>query len=185
MKDTPLKQQELDLLKILESRFNLHTERHEGVTWTDVRDRITSRPEKLRSLLDMEMTGGEPDVVSFDEDSKAVIFVDCSPESPAGRRNLCYDEKALAERKRYKPESSAQQMAHTMGIELLDEFMYRRLQQLGIFDTKTSSWIQTPEEIRNLGGALFGDRRYDTVFIYHNGATSYYGARGFRGKCEF
>ena len=184
MGSTLSKQQELELLKILESRFNLHPKRHEGITWEDVRAHLQQQSEKLLSIWNMEDTGGEPDVVSFDSQSRAVIFVDCSPESPVGRRNLCYDERARTQRREHQPQSSAMEMADRMGIELLDECEYLILQSKGVFDEKTSSWLKTPAEVRDLGGALFGDRRFNRPFIYHNGASSYYGVRGFRGKCE-
>jgi hypothetical protein len=170
-----------NLLSILKSRFEKHMGRHETLKWAEIQSRLESRPEKLWSLLQMEATGGEPDVIDFDKKTDAYTFCDCSAESPKGRRSVCYDPEALASRKEHKPHGSAVGMADGMGIELLSEEEYRSLQQLGKFDTKTSSWIKTPAGIRALGGAIFGDWRYGTVFIYHNGAESYYGARGFRG----
>lgn len=171
-----------DLLKVLESRFMKHPSRHKGLDWATVSSLLTTHPDKLWSLNEMERTGGEPDVVDFDARSGTVQFVDCSPESPKGRRSLCYDDQALAERKENKPAGSAMAMASDMGISLLTEEQYRALQKLGKFDAVTSSWLQTPDPIRKLGGAIFGDLRYDNVFIYHNGAQSYYAARGFRGS---
>lgn len=173
--------EDIHLLEILETRFSQHPERHKNIRWADVAARLRQHPEKLRSLSEMEATGGEPDMVGHNPETGEYLFADCSAESPAGRRSLCYDEAALAARKENKPRSSAGAMAEAMGIAILTEQQYRDLQQLGNFDTKTSSWIQTPERIRKLGGALFCDRRYDTVFVYHNGAESYYAARGFRG----
>ena len=167
------------LIDTLKSRFEKNMNRHAGIEWTSVLARLKANPGKLRSLDEMEKTGGEPDVVTFDKDGYS--FCDCSAESPAGRRSLCYDREALAERKEAKPGHSAIGMAEEMGIELLDEAQYRALQELGPFDLKTSSWLKTPSGIRKLGGAVFGDRRYGTVFVYHNGAQSYYGARSFRG----
>jgi hypothetical protein len=173
--------QKTDLLHTLKTRFEKHKNRHKGIAWADVQARLEADPEKLWILDDMEVTGGEPDVVGYDKETDEYIFVDCSAESPKGRRSLCYDRKALNERKEHKPKDSAMDVAAAMGIELLTEEQYRALQQLGEFDTKTSSWIVTPPEIRQLGGAIFCDRRYNTVFVYHNGAESYYAARGFRG----
>lgn len=170
-----------ELLETLLSRFNSNQARHPNIRFDDVKERLLGQPEKLRSLYEMERTGGEPDVVGYDSLLKEYIFFDCSPETPLLRRNVCYDREALDKRKQYKPETSAMDMADDMGIELLDEVQYRFLQTLGKFDLKTSSWLKTPADIRKLGGAIFGDRRYDTVFIYHNGADSYYGVRGFRG----
>ncbi len=170
-----------ELLDILKSRFEKHMFRHKNIVWADVVSRLLERPEKLWSLDEMEQTGGEPDVVGLDTSSGEYLFFDCSAESPKGRRSICYDRTALNARKEHKPANSAMDMAAEMGIEMLDEQQYRTLQTLGSFDTKTSSWIITPERIRKLGGALFGDRRFDTVFVYHNGADSYYAARGFRG----
>jgi hypothetical protein len=173
--------QRTDLLHTLKTRFEKNKNRHKGIAWADVQTRLEANPEKLWILDDMEVTGGEPDVVGYDTKTDEYIFVDCSAESPKGRRSLCYDRKALNERKEHKPKDSAMDMAAAMGIEMLTEEQYRALQQLGEFDTKTSSWIVTPPEIRALGGAIFCDRRYNTVFVYHNGAESYYAARGFRG----
>jgi Protein of unknown function (DUF4256) len=175
-------QQRDELLEVLEARFEKHMERHEGIAWADVQARLDGDAGKLWSLHEMERTGGEPDVVGRDEATGELMFVDCSAESPKGRRSVCYDREALEARKKHKPEDSAMNMAAAMGIELLTEAGYRELQELGEFDTKTSSWVRTPSEIRELGGALFCDRRYDTVFVYHNGAESYYAARGFRGS---
>lgn len=169
------------LLTALQARFEKHTNRHKGLHWRQVQSRLEANPAKLRSLEEMEQTGGEPDVIGYDKQTGEYIFCDCSPESPAGRRSLCYDRAALEARKQNKPTGNAVDMAAAMGIELLTEEQYRALQQLGEFDKKTSSWIHTPPRIRTLGGALFCDRRYDTVFLYHNGAESYYAARGFRG----
>jgi len=169
------------LLSTLKARFHKNMERHNGVAWTKVEAKLKGTPEKLWSLSEMENTGGEPDVVVYEKKTNEYFFTDCSAESPKSRRSLCYDRKALDERKEFKPADSAIGMAATMGIEILTEEQYRALQQLGKFDTKTSSWILTPPDIRKLGGALFCDRRYNTVFVYHNGAESYYAARGFRG----
>ena len=169
------------LLEVLQTRFEKNGHRHKGVAWAALQTRIEKSQDKLQSLAEMERTGGEPDVVGHDKKSGEYIFVDCSAESPAGRRSLCYDSEALKSRKENRPEGSAVDMATSMGIELLTEAQYRALQELGEFDLKTSSWVQTPSEIRTLGGALFCDRRYGTVFLYHNGAQSYYAARGFRG----
>jgi hypothetical protein len=162
-------------------RFEKNMDRHKGVKWAEVEKKLKDNPEKILSLSEMERTGGEPDVIDFDKKTGEYIFYDCSPESPDGRRNVCYDREALDSRKHYKPENNAINMAADMGIELLTEEQYRELQKLGTFDTKTSSWIKTPPEIRKLGGALFCDRRYNHVFVYHNGAESYYAVRGFRG----
>ena len=170
-----------DLLAVLRSRFEKFAQRHADLTWAEVLTRLQARPEKLISLVAMEATGGEPDCIGRDPATGEILYCDCSAESPAGRRNLCYDRVALEARKEFKPASSALDEAAVMGISLLTEAQYRALQQLGAFDTKTSSWLATPDRIRRLGGALFGDRRYDTVFIYHNGADSYYAVRGFRG----
>lgn len=170
------------LLNILEARFRENMTRHEGLKWEDVRFKIEAQAEKMWSLQEMERTGGAPDVVDFDSTSKEFIFFDCSLESPAGRRSVCYDLQGLESRKKFRPEHNAVDMANSMGIELLTEMEYKGLQKLGDFDLKTSSWIKTPVHIRTLGGALFGDKRYDTTFIYHNGAQSYYAARGFRGS---
>jgi Protein of unknown function (DUF4256) len=168
------------LFAALKDRFDKHMHRHAGLAWADVQARLEADPRALRSLREMEATGGEPDVVA-QEDSGPLHFVDCALESPAGRRSCCYDGEALAARKENKPQHSAVEMAAAMGIELLTEDQYRALQRLGTFDEKTSSWIATPSEVRVLGGALFCDRRYGRVFVYHNGAQSYYAARGFRG----
>jgi hypothetical protein len=170
-----------ELLQVLQARFEANMPRHKGIVWAKVQARLGEHPEALRSLYAMEATGGEPDVIGQDRKSGRVTFCDCSAESPAGRRSLCYDRDALDARKEHKPRGSAVEMAADMGIELLGEEQYRELQQLGEFDTKTSSWVGTPPEIRELGGALFCDRRYGKVFVYHNGAQSYYAARGFRG----
>jgi hypothetical protein len=171
-----------ELLRTLQARFANNLSRHKGLDWAKVQAKLEASVDKLRSLDEMEKTGGEPDVVGYDKATGEYIFYDCSAESPKGRRSVCYDGKALESRKEHKPKSSATDMAAAMGIELLTEEQYRQLQKLGEFDTKTSSWVQTPSEIRKLGGALFCDRRYDTVFVYHNGAESYYAARGFRGS---
>lgn len=171
-----------EVLKILELRFKENINRHPNIKWEEVFQKLKSQPEKVWTLNEMEKTGGEPDVVEYDEKTEEYIFYDCSKETPIGRRNICYDREALESRKKFKPDSSAVDMANEIGIEMLDEQEYRNLQKLGQFDLKTSSWIKTPLEIRNLGGAIFADRRYDTVFVYHNGADSYYGVRGFRGK---
>ncbi|MBI3520204.1 MAG: DUF4256 domain-containing protein [Bacteroidetes bacterium] len=179
-KELSLKQRE-ELLNVLKLRFEKNTNRHKGLEWSKIQAKLESKPEKLWSLNEMEKSGGEPDVVSYDKSSNEYIFYDCSAESPTGRRSLCYDQEALDSRKENKPKSSAVTMANNMGIDLLTEEQYRSLQQLGSFDLKTSSWIKTPESIRKLKGAVFCDRRYDTVFMYHNGAESYYAARGFRG----
>ncbi len=170
-----------ELLSLLSTRFEKNMNRHQGLTWAEIQAKLEIKPEKLWSLNEMEKTGGEPDVVGYDQNAKEYIFYDCSAESPKGRRNVCYDREGLDSRKEHKPENSAIDMATAMDIELLTEEQYRELQKLGSFDTKTSSWVKTPAEIRKLGGALFGDRRYDHVFIYHNSAPSYYGVRGFRG----
>lgn len=174
-------EQREELLGLLKARFAKNMSFHEGLEWAMVQAKLEADTEKLWSLYEMERTGGEPDVVGYDRATGDYIFYDCAPESPKGRRNVCYDQEALASRKANKPENSAVQMAADMGIELLTEEQYRELQKLGSFDTKTSSWVQTPAHIRKLGGALFCDRRYDTVFVYHNGAESYYSVRGFRG----
>ena len=170
-----------ELLEVLKARFEKNMNRHGDLEWADVQARLEARPEKLWSLNEMERTGGEPDVVGHDEETGEFVFCDCSTESPSGRRSVCYDGEALASRKEHKPEDSAVDMAAAMGIELLSEERYRELQRLGSFDTKTSSWLKTPPAIRRLGGAIFGDFRYGNVFVYHNGAESYYAARGFRG----
>lgn len=170
------------LLRTLPARFESNLERHRGIAWADVQARLDARPEALACLQAMEASGGEPDVVGRDAQTGRVVFVDCAPQSPAGRRSLCFDDRALAARKEHKPKGSAQEMASAMGIELLTEEQYRALQTFGEFDMKTLSWIATPSDIRALGGALFCDRRYGRVFVYHNGAESYYAARGFRGS---
>ena len=175
-------QQGDELLKTLKNRFEGNMHRHEGLVWAEVQARLEAKPDKLWSLSEMEKTGGEPDVVGQDENTGTYLFYDCSPESPAGRRSLCYDHPALESRKANKPQDSAMNMAATMGIALLTEAEYRALQILGEFDLKTSSWVKTPPDIRKLGGALFCDRRFGHVFVYHNGADSYYGVRGFRGS---
>ena len=169
------------LLQKLKTRFEKNSSRHKGIEWSKVEAKLVAHPKKLWSLDLMEETGGEPDVVGYDKTTDEYIFFDCAPESPKERRSLCYDRKALDSRKENKPKNSAMDLAEVMGIEILSEVQYRELQQLGSFDLKTSSWIATPDAIRKLGGALFCDRRYDTVFTYHNGAESYYAARGFRG----
>jgi hypothetical protein len=175
-------EQRAELLSALKARFEKHMHRHPGLDWAKVQARLEANAEKLWSLSEMERTGGEPDVVGQDEKSGEYVFYDCSAESPKGRRNACYDRAALESRKEYKPADSAMELAAAMGIEMLTEEQYRELQKLGNFDTKTSSWVETPAKIRKLGGALFCDRRYDHVFTYHNGAESYYAARGFRGS---
>lgn len=170
-----------ELLQALQARFEQNMHRHSGIAWADVQAKLEENHNALRSLQEMETTGGEPDVIDEGKDSGHFLFCDCSPESPSGRRSTCYDEEARVSRKQHRPEASAVEMAAEMGIELLTEERYRKLQALGEFDTKTSSWIETPSDVRALGGALFCDRRYGRVFIYHNGAQSYYAARGFRG----
>lgn len=170
------------LLDILKTRFEKNMNRHIGLEWINIQVKIEANPKKMWSLLEMEKTGGEPDVVAFDEKTNEYIFFDCSTESPKERRSICYDHEALEKRKEHKPKNSAMNMAKDMGIELLTEVQYRYLQKLGNFDTKTSSWVHTPAEIRKLGGATFCDFRYNTVFLYHNGADSYYAVRGFRGS---
>ncbi len=171
-----------ELLSILKNRFDKNENRHKGLEWIQILTKLEANPEKLWSINEMEKTGGEPDVVAYDQKTNEYVFYDCSQESPKGRRSLCYDCEALELRKEHKPKNNAIDMAADMDIELLTEEEYRSLQELGDFDTKTSSWIQTPSEIRLLGGALFADFRYGNVFIYHNGASSYYGVRGFRGS---
>jgi len=173
--------QRTELLKTLQARFEKNMKRHTGLDWAKVQAKLEAHTEKLLSLHEMEVTGGEPDVVGHDTKTGEYIFYDCAAESPKDRRSLCYDREALEARKEHKPKNNALDMAAAMGIELLTEEQYRELQQLGEFDTKTSSWIKTPAEIRKLGGALYCDRRYNTVFVYHNGAESYYATRGFRG----
>ncbi len=174
-------EQRAELLGVLKNRFEKNLNRHPGLAWTEVQARLEAHAEKLWSLNEMERTGGEPDVVGYDEKTGEYIFCDCSAETPAGRRNVCYDREGLESRKENRPENNAVDMAAAMGIELLTEAQYRELQQLGNFDTKTSSWVKTPADIRKLGGALFVDRRYDHVFVYHNTAPSYYSSRAFRG----
>ena len=175
-------EQREELLRALKVRFEKNMNRHKGLEWAKVQEKVEASTEELWSLNEMERTGGEPDVVGHDKKTGEYVFHDCSAESPKGRRNVCYDPEALESRKEFKPKDSAIGMAAAMGIELLTEEQYRDLQKLGKFDTKTSSWIKTPSDIRKLGGAVFADRRYDNVFVYHNGAESYYGARGFRGS---
>jgi hypothetical protein len=170
-----------EFLKALKTRFEKNINRHKGLAWAEIQTKLEASPEKLWSLSEMERTGGEPDVVGHDKQSGEYIFYDCAAESPKGRRSICYDREALDSRKENKPKGNAIEMASAMGVELLTEEQYRDLQKLGEFDTKTSSWANTPSEVRKLGGALFCDRRFNTVFVYHNGAESYYAARGFRG----
>jgi len=175
-------EQRAELLRILQARFEKHMNRHEGLEWPAVEAKLEAYSEKLWSIHEMERTGGEPDVVGHDKKTGEYILYDCSAESPTGRRSVCYDREALESRKEHKPRDNALDMAAAIGIELLTEEQYRELQKLGNFDTKTSSWVKTPAEIRKLGGALFCDRRFNTIFVYHNGAESYYAARGFRGS---
>ena len=175
------KEESIQLLKILEERFTQNMNRHKDISWSAVLARLEANKQQLTALYAMEATGGEPDVVALNKKTGQCIFFDCAAESPKERRSICYDRKALDARKTHKPANSAIGMANEMGIELLDEEQYLQLQQLGAFDLKTSSWLRTPDEVRQLGGAIFGDRRFNRVFIYHNGADSYYGARGFRG----
>ena len=182
-KELSTKQRE-ELLGTLKARFEKNLNRHKGLEWEKVQAKLEASPAKLWSLSEMESTGGEPDVVGFDKKTGEYIFFDCSAESPKGRRSICYDREALEARKEHKPKDSAMNVAAAMGVELLTDGQYRELQKLGEFDLKTSSWITTPSDIRKLGGALFCDRRYNTVFVYHNGADSYYGARGFRGSLK-
>ncbi len=182
-KELPSKQQQ-ELLKILKARFEENMNRHKGLEWNKVQAKLEAKPEKLWSLNEMERTGGEPDVVGYDKKTGEYIFYDCAAESPKDRRSVCYDGEALASRKENKPKNSAVDMAAAMGIEILTEEQYRELQQLGKFDTKTSSWVKTPDDIRKLGGAIFCDCRYNTVFVYHNGAESYYAGRAFRGSLK-
>lgn len=177
-----LPEQQEELLSVLKARFEKNMSRHKGLEWAKVQAKLKSNTEKLWSLNEMERTGGEPDVIGYDKKTDEYIFYDCSAESPKGRRSVCYDPEALESRKEHKPENSAINMASTMGVSILTEEQYRELQQLGNFDTKTSSWILTPSAIRKLGGGIFADYRYGTVFVYHNGAESYYAARGFRGS---
>lgn len=173
-------QQQEKLVSLLRTRFEENISRHKDIDWEKIQAKLEANPEKLWSLNEMERTGGEPDVLGYDKKTDQYIFYDCSPESPKGRRSLCYDLQALESRKKHKPKDNVLGMADSMGVELLTEEEYRQLQTFGDFDTKTSSWLKTPSEIRKLGGAIFGDFRYNTVFIYHNGAESYYAARGFR-----
>jgi hypothetical protein len=175
-------EQHVELISALKARFEKNMNRHKGLEWAKIQAKLEANSDKLWSLNEMERTGGEPDVVGLDHTTGEYIFYDCSPESPEGRRSVCYDREALESRKEHKPENSAADMAAAMGIELLSEEQYRELQKLGNFDLKTSSWVKTPAGIRKLRGAIFCDRRYDTVFVYHNGAESYYTARGFRGS---
>lgn len=173
-----------ELLETLKPRFEKNMDRHKSIDWKTVQEKLDANAEKLWSLNEMERTGGEPDVVSFNKNSKEIIFVDCSTESPEGRRSLCYDLEGLESRKANKPKNNAIDLAKEIGVELLSEEQYRELQKLGSFDTKTSSWLATPSEIRKLGGAIFGDFRFGTVFVYHNGAQSYYAGRAFRGSLK-
>jgi hypothetical protein len=175
-------EQREELLRVLKTRFEKNMNRHKDLEWAKVQAKLEANPEKLLSLHEMERTGGEPDIVGHDKKTGEYVFFDCSAESPKGRRSVCYDREALESRKEHKPADNAMDMAAAMGIELLTEEQYRELQKVGNFDTKTSSWVKTPSAIRKLGGALFCDRRYDTVFVYHNGAESYYAARAFRGS---
>lgn len=175
-------EQQKELLKLLQTRFEKNIQRHKKLDWNKIQDKLLTNPLKMWSLNEMERTGGEPDLVEYIEETNEYIFYDCALESPKGRRSLCYDQEAYNLRKEFKPENNAMSVAFEMGIEILSEFEYRELQKIGKFDTKTSSWIKTPEVIRKLGGAIFADFRYNTVFIYHNGASSYYSGRGFRGS---
>lgn len=177
-----LSEQQEEILGILKGRFEKNMNRHEGLEWAKIQAKLEANADKLWSLYEMERTGGEPDVVAHDKKTDEYIFYDCSAESPIGRRSICYDREALESRKQNKPQNNAIDMANDMGIEILTTEQYRELQKLGNFDAKTSSWVKTPANIRELGGAIFCDRRYDTVFVYHNGADSYYAARGFRGS---
>lgn len=177
-------EQQTELLRILKTRFEKNMKRHKGIEWNDVQARLETQAEKMWSLYEMENTGGEPDIVAYDKKTGEYTFFDCSAESPKDRRSLCYDDEALISRKENKPDGSALEMAAAMGITVLTEEQYRSLQELGDFDTKTSSWLITPPAIRKHGGAIFGDRRYNHVFVYHNGASSYYAARGFRGALQ-
>ena len=182
-KNKELSQEHCDeLLRTIKTRFEKNMKRHQGLEWDKIKAKLEADTVRLWSLSEMERTGGEPDVISYNHAKDEYTFYDCSAESPAGRRSVCYDREALESRKSFKPENSATEMAEAIGMELLTEEQYRELQQLGNFDTKTSSWVKTPPEIRTLGGALFCDRRFNRVFVYHNGAESYYGARGFRGS---
>ncbi|WP_210364049.1 DUF4256 domain-containing protein [Bacillus sp. REN3] len=180
-RELPQEQRE-ELFRVLKARFEKNINRHKGIEWTEVQAKLEAAIEKLWSLFEMERTGGEPDVVGYDKETDEYIFYDCAAESPKGRRSVCYDHDALESRKKHKPENNAIDLAAAIGVEILTEEQYRELQKLGNFDTKTSSWVKTPDHIRELGGALFCDRRYGTVFVYHNGAESYYAARGFRGS---
>jgi hypothetical protein len=173
-----------ELLSVLKKRFEKNMQRHKDIEWANVQAKLEAKPDKLWSLDEMELTGGEPDVIGYDPKTDEYIFCDCAAESPKGRRSVCYDYEALESRKEHKPQNNALDMAAAMGIQLLTDEQYRQLQQLGEFDTKTSSWVQTPPDIRKLGGAIFCDRRYNTVFTYHNGASSYYAARAFRGTLK-
>ncbi|ALQ66732.1 DUF4256 domain-containing protein [Bacillus thuringiensis] len=175
-------EQQEELLTVLKARFEKNTNRHEDLEWAKVEAKLAANPEKLWSLNEMEVTGGEPDVIAYDKEKDEYTFCDCSKESPKGRRSLCYDREALESRKKHQPENTVIDVANAMGIELLTEEQYRELQKLGNFDMKSSSWVQTPSDIRELGGALFCDYRFGHVFVYHNGADSYYAARGFRGS---
>ena len=175
-------EQSTEFIALLKARFEKHSNRHKDLVWKDIQTKLEAQNDKLWSLSQMEETGGEPDVVGYDAKTSQYIFCDCSIETPKGRRSICYDREALEARKEHKPENTALDMATTMGVEILTEEQYRDLQHIGEFDLKTSSWIITPPAIRKLGGALFCDRRYDNVFVYHNGADSYYGSRGFRGS---
>jgi Protein of unknown function (DUF4256) len=177
-------QEREDLLHALRTRFEKNTHRHPGIAWADVRAKLEAAPDALRALREMEATGGEPDVIGQDQETGHCTFCDCSAQSPTGRRSVCYDVEALESRKEHKPKNGAVEMAAAMGIDLLTEEQYRALQKIGDFDTKTSSWVRTPSEVRSLGGALFCDRRYDKVFVHHNGAQSYYAAKGFRGSLQ-
>jgi hypothetical protein len=183
-KNSPSKEQIDEILATLKARFAKNMNRHDGLDWETVKARIESNTGKLMSLIEMEKTGGEPDVIFDEKRPDEILFVDCSSESPVGRRSFCYDNEALESRKENKPKNSAIGFAIEIGIEILTEDQYRELQTLGVFDIKTSSWIKTPDKVRNLGGAFFCDRRYDTVFVYHNGADSYYSSRGFRGSLK-
>lgn len=184
MKNPITSDQQKELLKILQARFEKNLHRHKKLKWEHIQAKLTDNPQKLWSLHQMEITGGEPDVVDYDHKTDSYTFYDCAPESPKDRRSLCYDRTAWDHRKQHKPKSSAMEVADQMGIDLLTEDQYRDLQQFGNFDSKTSSWLKTPSEIRKYGGAIFGDFRYGAVFIYHNGADSYYAARGFRGALK-
>jgi hypothetical protein len=184
MKKQLSSEQFAELLEVLKERFEGNAARHKGLKWDDVRSRLEKLPPKLVSLAEMERTGGEPDVIAFDKKTGELTFADCSAETPSGRRSLCYDDEALNSRKEHKPKGSAVALAAAMGVELLTEAAYRDLQKKGEFDLKTSSWVQTPDDVRRLGGALFCDRRYGRVFVFHNGAESYYAARGFRASLK-